>query len=120
MRGWGIMKKVTKSLGVILVYLISAGAAHATEHREHVCAKYVSTGKAYQVDAIVASGTDLNNATHTFNYDAFETYAVIFWAQGQASVIKLEFSFGNISPFGSDGTDQEGHRWNVSTSSLCF
>ena len=114
------IRQFSKIVGAILICTTLGNSASANPHKERVCAKYESTGKAYQVDATVATGTDLNNATHTFNYDAFETYAVIFWDQGQASVIKLEYSFGNISPIGSDGTDQQGNRWNVSTSSFCY
>jgi hypothetical protein len=117
------MRIVVAKTCVVSVLALSSfftAAAHAMSHREHVCAKYESTGRAYQLDALVESGSDLNTATHTFDYDAFETYDVIFWAQGQASVIKLEYAFGNISPIGSDGTDQQGNRWNISTSSLCF
>ncbi|HTA26187.1 MAG TPA: hypothetical protein VK809_00240 [Bacteroidia bacterium] len=31
----------------------------------------------------------MNQATGTYNYDSYAYYAVIFWGEGEASVIKL-------------------------------
>jgi hypothetical protein len=50
-------------------------------------AKYVDTGKTYHVTAITTTGSELNRATHSLNYNSLGRYVVIFWAQDKASVI---------------------------------
>ena len=49
--------------------------------------KYVDTGKTYHVTAITTTGSKLNRATHSLNYNSLSSYVVIFWAQDKASVI---------------------------------
>lgn len=81
---------------------------------QRVCAVYQDTNAGYVVDAEIAQGTELNSATGTFAYDVFGTYAVIFWAPGQASAIRLSYYFGTFGILGVDGTDQQGHQWHLS------
>ena len=45
--------------------------------------------KLYTVETIFLTGYELNTATNSINYSAYSVYAVIFWDQDEASVIKL-------------------------------
>jgi len=86
--------------------------------------------KSYTVEVSFLTGSELNTATNTFNYSSFSTYAVVFWSQGEAAVIKLSTmllcgsevdkscitnTFGDLK-----GTDQDGDDWKVCVSSFCF
>ncbi|WP_108472861.1 hypothetical protein [Rhodanobacter thiooxydans] len=97
-----------------------AGTVHASE-RATVCAKYaVNYGwsSGYKVEATIARGNELNQSTHTLNYNGLSTYVVIFWAQDQASVIEMSFPY--LGPVEQEGTDQEGKRWTVAKSNFCM
>lgn len=104
-----------KSLAVAFLLLgisLSAGAAE----REQVCAKYAANygwSKGYDVQATIYSGDELNARTGTFKYRGFSTYVVIFWQEGQASIIQMDHSFLGFAD--SPGQDQEGRRWAIST-----
>jgi hypothetical protein len=45
------------------------------------------TGKTHHVTAITTTGSKLNQATRSLNYNSSSRYVVIFWAQDHASVI---------------------------------
>lgn len=104
-------------------------------------AKYTQTCKAkykknngwsdyYNVNVTFMTGSELNNATSSFDYDGFSTYAMIFWDQDEASVIKIS----SLTLCGTEveqscitnnvtnlvGNDQQGRKWEVCTKSLCF
>jgi len=74
----------------------------------------------YSVVGTVIGGSDLNAATSTFNYEPLATYVVIFWSEGQASILKLSFYAGSISEFGQRATDQYGRAWRVAQTTLCY
>jgi hypothetical protein len=104
----------------LLVLLLLASSAHAGD-RATVCAKYAtnySWSAGYKVEATIVRGSELNQSTHTFNYSAFSTYVVIFWAQDQASVIEMSSPY--LGPFEQDGTDQEGKKWRVAKTDFCI
>jgi hypothetical protein len=86
-----------------------------------VWAQYIDTGQTYHVTATSTYGTELNQAKHSFVYNALSRYVVIFWAQNQASVIDMGAIF-NPSYIGSTGTDQEGRFWTITAYSpaLCW
>jgi hypothetical protein len=46
-----------------------------------------ATAKTHHVTAITTTGSKLNQATHSHNYNSLSRYVVIFWAQDKASVI---------------------------------
>jgi len=96
--------------------MVASFAACAAE-RVDVCARE-SGGRPYKVSASKVTGSELNTATKTYDYDALSTYVVIFWQQNQASVIKLDFPM--LNPIGVEGVDQQGRHWNVSTNLYCF
>lgn len=77
-----------------------------------ICATYTNTGSAYKVRANVMKGSELNKLTKTYNYTSYNKYAVIFWADDQATVIELP-SYCSFSSFGCDGKDQRGYPWKV-------
>src|SRR5262245_44122146 len=54
----------------------------------------------YNVQCTYATGTELNTATSSFRYQAFSTYAVVFWEQGEASVILMS----GFIPCGSEAS----------------
>ena len=89
--------------------------------QQRACAKYLNTNRAYLVDVTIISGNELNRKTGSYSYGPLDTYAVIFWADGQASVIELDYFFGSLNIFGNRGYDQQGRPWNISTNTtFCF
>jgi hypothetical protein len=83
--------------------------------RVDICAQYTATGKSYHVSAISTTGHELNQATHSYNYNSLAHFIVIFWAPDQASVIEIDGIFSGPSPYGSAGIDQEGRSWEISS-----
>jgi len=77
------------------------------------------------VEANIYGGDELNERTNSYNYDFYSTYAVIWWAQDQATVIKITDFVSNNSLRGSyfpvRGHDQQGYPWSVqSCSGYCI
>lgn len=118
----------------LLIILFLFFSFHADAKYRQVCtAQYMTqTGwsKKYQIEVTFMTGYELNQATSTFKYKIFSVYAVIFWAQGQASVIQLSTfllcgtevdkncivnSIGDLK-----GTDQDGDEWKICKDSFCF
>ncbi len=99
------------AIGLVAGLLIST-SAFAYEVLD-VCATYSNTGKSYKVQGQIYKGGELNQRTSSFDYSAFSTYVVIFWSEGQASIIELDFFFGGLSPLGSSGKDQRGYEWEI-------
>lgn len=104
-------------------------------------AKYVQTCKVkykrnydwsdyYTVEVTFMSGTELNRATKTFDYDGFSTYAIIFWDKDEASVIKISSFTGCGTEVSQsciankvtnlEGEDQQGRTWEVCTKNYCY
>ena len=104
----------------IAILLTSSAFVHASE-RAVVCAKYAANygwSEGYAIEATIASGSELNQATGSFTYDGLSTYVVIFWRQDQATIIKMSFPY--LSAIGMDGEDQEGRKWQVAKTSVCI
>lgn len=86
--------------------------------------------KIYTVEVTFLSGFELNSATKTFNYSSYSVYAVIFWGNNEASVIKLstillcgtEVTRDCIENTLLDlqGYDQVGDKWNICIKDFCF
>jgi hypothetical protein len=105
-----------------------------------VQARYVQTVKVryqanftnsqwYTIDVTFVTGTELNQATRTFSYTSYKNYAVVFWAEGEATVIQLDgyfvcgFSFeATCMPLVGKmkGQDQQGRLWEVCTGQFCY
>lgn len=109
------MKKITTL--AILVASLCATLARGAE-RVQVCATE-GQGKSYKVQATLTTGQELNSATHSFDYNGFSKYVVIFWQDNQASVIEMDYP--GLSSYGVDGKDQQGRHWSVSSNTAyCF
>lgn len=118
----GSMNTVSKALLAFLgASLLALATVAEAADRLQVCAKY-RTGygwsDGYRVQATKIKGSELNRATGSWEYNSLATYVVIFWDRDQASVIELSWPF--LGPMGTEGEDQRGTRWEISTSSLCF
>jgi hypothetical protein len=53
-------------------------------------APVAAIGKTYHVTATTTTGSELNQATHSHNYNSLSRYVVIFWAQDKASVFDCQ------------------------------
>jgi hypothetical protein len=104
---------------IVGAVLLLSGSASASEQVD-ICAVYSNTGRSYHVTAIAISGSELNGATHTFNYNSLGHYIVIFWSQDQASVIEMSGISTMPSVIQQNGTDQEGRSWEISTYSPIY
>ena len=95
----------------------------SSSERETVCAKYETEAgwsQSYSVQATIVKGSELNRRTGTFNYTPYSTYAVIFWAEGEASMLELEYYSGSLSAYGVDAVDQRGRKWHVARTNYCY
>ena len=106
-----------------------------------VSAKYTQTctvrymtqdgwSKKYVVDVTFLTGSELNDATSSYRYSSYSTYAVIFWGEGKATVIKLssytgcstEVEKSCITNTYTDlkGKDQDDDEWKICISEYCY
>ncbi|WP_043612623.1 hypothetical protein [Chromobacterium violaceum] len=100
--------------------LLLAAQAMAADKVE-VCAKYrqgYNWSNPYKVEATSLTGSELNLATRRVDFDYIARYVVIFWDQGQASIIKLDYPF--LTYVAQNGIDQRGVQWEVSLGSVCY
>lgn len=125
MSGW---RKLGLALAVSLAWLASSAQA---EVRTPAKVRYQSQegwSDWYSLEVVYAKGRELNQSTHSYDYDGFASYAVIFFARDQAAVIEIdqitmcgtEFNASCIPRFGNTtGKDQQGRNWEVCTSRYC-
>jgi hypothetical protein len=130
------VQKINKSIrGIIVIFLItiiSNGIASAKCVRV-ADVKYQQQygwSKMYRVEVSFMSGMELNSATSTYNYSSYSNYAIIFWAEGQATVIKLSsiimcgytVTCSCIDNLIMDlqGYDQDGDKWNICLGQFCY
>ena len=112
------------SVLLVIVFLFS-GVANAAE-KEDACVKYrkeYGWSKGYSIVATVISGSDLNSAVGSFTrFQSFATYAVVFWDDDQASILKLPpMSMGSLPMFESEVEDQYGGKWKIKAGHLlCY
>ena len=110
-----------KSRLIVMAVLLSVSSTLLAAEKVNICAKYRanygwSTG--YKVEANVLKGHELNAATNSIGYNGISTYVVIFWDEGQASVIEMDFPF--LGPVGQTGTDQQGRQWEIAKTIICY
>jgi hypothetical protein len=123
------MKKLVFILTAILLLCFKAEA----KYTQTCVARYMTQegwSKKYTVDVTFISGSELNEATNSFKYSSFSVYAVIFWGEGQATVIKLStfLSCGTTvdkncitNTIGDlKGKDQDDDEWKICVSDYCF
>jgi hypothetical protein len=85
--------------------------------------------KYYNVNVTFMTGFELNEATKTFNYNSWSTYAIVFWGQGQATIIKLSGFVAcgyEAQPkclmynYSLQGVDQDGDKWYICLTQYCY
>jgi hypothetical protein len=108
-----LLRRCAISIAAVFALFILVMPSLASEQVE-ICAEYTDTGRLYHVTAISTTGLELNQATHSRNYNSIGRYIVIFWAPDQASVIEMGGVFVAPLHFASSGTDQEGRSWEIS------
>ncbi|THA11354.1 hypothetical protein [Rodentibacter pneumotropicus] len=92
-----------------------------------VCIKYQVKGNAdtiphwsqgYKVQANIIDGQELSQKTRCYTcYDPLDKYVVVFWGDGQATVIDTDSPFLSLY---TEGRDQQGRIWEVSDSPVCM
>lgn len=117
----------------ILVGLAALGAAQPASAELRTTAKVryeTQSGMSAWTETTVTfdMGSELNDATKTFNYSLYTAYAVIFFAPNQAAVIKrsgITICSGKFIPSclpvigGFTGDDQSGRHWEICTAVIC-
>lgn len=123
------MKKFTI---LLIISLIAFGSINA-KCRRIATVKYQQEygwSKKYTVEVNFMTGMELNKATQSYKYDSYKVYAIIFWGEGQATVIKLtnnlpsgyevECSLIDNITFDLQGYDQDDDKWNICLGQYCF
>jgi len=115
-----------KSLLALMFVAVSLTAnAKFTQRLNIKYQKEYGWSKYYYVDVTIITGFELNQATGT----SYGTYAVVFWGQGQATVIKLtnylacgyEATPSCISyNYSLEGKDQDGDKWYICLTDYCY
>jgi hypothetical protein len=129
-------KQKTSNMKKIILTLLTISFLCSTTE-----AKYVQTCKVkykknyewsdfYTVEVTFMSGTELNRAIKTYEYDSYSTYAIIFWDKDQASVIKISTYVGcgtevtqsciSNKVTNLEGEDQKGKGWEICAKNLCY
>ncbi len=116
------MRNFFKKILTVISLTVIATHANAFEVK-NVCAKYqVNYGwsKSYAVQTQIYSGNELNKAVGSFNrYDFISQYAIIFWSNSKASVIKITDPYvRGMMLFETKGIDQQGRHWKLSDNNL--
>lgn len=122
---------MARFLAVALFFLFQPWTALA-EHTQTSKVRYEKQfGKSdwYEVDVHFYTGQELNKATKSLDYQTFEKYAVVFWGEGQATIIEIDtfsvcgskFTSSCLNPAGKmEGADQEGRAWEICTAHYCL
>ena len=116
-----------KPIGVIAACLLMVWSINADAKYHEPCSVLFETefgwSTTYHVQCNYLTGAELNTVTSTFKYQSFSTYAVVFWAKDQATIIRMQglvvcgieasdrCASNGYAPI--RGTDQEGRTWKV-------
>ena len=117
-----MIKPLALSLATILLL---ASITCASEKKE-ACVKYrkdFNWSKGYSVIATVISGSDLNQAVGSLNrFQSFATYAVVFWTEGQATILQLpSYGMGSLPMLDQEVEDQGGRKWTIRAGNIsCY
>lgn len=119
------------ALAVALSLIVTSAAGGTAQLPEKVRYSTQDGMSSWQSTGVTfASGSELNTATTSYDYDASSVSAVVFFIQHQAAVIKLQ-TFLACGPtvtgeciqpsiMNPKGADKEGRRWEICTGSWCF
>jgi hypothetical protein len=118
---------------IVFVLLLITTSEVSAKCRRVAVVKYQQQygwSKKYTVEVTFMTGYELNQATRSYDYNSYSVYAIIFWGEGQASVIKLksyllcgyEVTCDCIdnSIYDLQGYDQDGDKWNICLSDICY
>lgn len=123
------MKKIILLLSIFLLLSFKAEA----KYTQTCIARYMTQdgwSKKYTVDVTFISGSELNDATNSYKYSSYSVYAVIFWGEGKATVIKISNylscgtevdkncitgTYGDIK-----GKDQDDDEWKICVGDYCY
>lgn len=108
--------------GLLLPLLWLASIECSAKDRAIVCARHQyrdqQWSKVQKVQATIATGAELNQASGSFHYNSLSTY-VVFDLERDAAVI-IEMSLPQLGSVALEGKDQDGRRWQVARTTACF
>lgn len=89
----------------------------ALASQEYGCVQYqrkdYSWGEPYKVPVTIVSGTDLNQATNSYNYTSYSKYAIAEWPNGGYSALEMPY-YNNDLPYSYTKTkDQNGRTYRI-------
>lgn len=127
------MKKIVQAACMTLLLVFGTTQTAYAKVRLPITLIYESTGRDYTVEATFMTGMELERATRDWGrWDGLGNYAIIFWDQGQVTIIKLneliigglEMRYENLRlytmGFPLTGSDQRDHRWRICLSAHCL
>lgn len=85
--------------------------------QEYACVQYqranLSWGDWYRIPVIEATGSELNNALETSQYNAWDKYVLGTWPNGGYSLFKLPNRYSSIGFTNLRTTDQSGRTYHI-------
>lgn len=123
--------KLTKFLLLFVILFISINSYS-------ICSRYATVkyetyygwSKNSIVQVIFATGCELSDATKSYIYSSTSVYAVIFWTEGDCSIVKLDNIFYCDYAITCDyleshecnlsGRDKDGDEWNICINNYCY
>ena len=95
-----------------------------------------SSSEVYEIEVTFMKGSELNDATSSYSYTSYASYAIIFWSEDQVSTIKLDSDkcggiynssecdyndFHGLMDTGYiKGTDSDGRNWKICYDNDCI
>lgn len=106
---------------LLAVFMLFCPRAHADDKQIYICAKNMETGRMYHAAAYTTTGEQLNGVSRSSAYDPFGDYLVVLWDATHMSIITIKGPFSYPGPIPTNGTDQDGHPWEISlfASEIC-
>jgi len=113
---------------ILLITTVSFVSAKCKRRCEVSYSTNNGWSKKYNVEVTFLTGWELNTATKNYKYSMTDVYAIIFWGDDKATIIKLssilvcgnEVNCSCISNSTTDlkGRDQDGDEWKICTSDI--
>lgn len=129
--GEEVMKVIVRMILLVVAALSISVPSHARVTTPAKVRYETSEGRSkwYTVDVHLFAGSELAQKTGQLSrFSSLKNYAVIFWAEDQATVIEIstllfcgtEFSQSCMPMLGRiKGEDQDGDEWEVCTAMVC-